>query len=32
VMADVQASTPDERVKALLDVCADIAKRRIEQR
>ena len=24
VMADIQASTPDERVQALLDICADI--------
>ena len=27
VMADIQASTPDERVQALLDMCADIAKK-----
>jgi hypothetical protein len=27
VMADIQASTPDERVQALLDMCADIEKR-----
>jgi hypothetical protein len=27
VMADIQASTPDERVQALLDICEDIAKR-----
>jgi len=26
VMADIQASTPDERVQALLDICADIEK------
>jgi hypothetical protein len=27
VMADIQASTPDERVQALLDMCADIGNR-----
>jgi hypothetical protein len=27
VMADIQSSTPDERVRALLDMCADIARR-----
>jgi hypothetical protein len=26
VMADIQASTPDERVQGLLDICADIGK------
>jgi hypothetical protein len=24
VMADIQATTPDERVRGLLDICADI--------
>jgi len=27
VMADIEASTPDERVRALLDICADIGNR-----
>jgi hypothetical protein len=29
VMADIQVSTPDERVRELLGICADIAERGI---
>jgi hypothetical protein len=30
VMADIQASTPDARVRALLDICADIETREVK--
>jgi hypothetical protein len=32
VMADIQASTPDGRIQALLDMCAEIEKRRESDR